>query len=177
MIKLDSNNISAIIGVFGTLFGVILGAILNQLTRIGKIKVYQNSIELSILEQTNIGGFQKTTSITEKTHSISISLNLDFYNTSPNSIKIARNIVFLVKSKKTYFRNDLFDSDTRHSSGVIIQSDKLKNINLTQNQVINYNLILSTRDNLKEIIEGDWYIEYHDNNDRIKRIRINKNRL
>jgi len=36
MIQIDSNNISAIIGVVGTLAGVILDSFLNRLARIGK---------------------------------------------------------------------------------------------------------------------------------------------
>ena len=177
MIKLDSNNISAIIGVSGTLLGVILGAIFNRLTRIGRIRIYQNSIEKSIMEQSSMGDFIVTDEVTEKTHFVSIKLNIDFYNTSPNSVKIARRIVFLVKHGKDSFKYELNDDDTRHSTGVMIVAQKLKNINLSPNQVINYSLSCSTNKNFKETLNGDWFIEYRNNNDKIRRIKLNKNRL
>ncbi|WP_347839799.1 hypothetical protein [uncultured Draconibacterium sp.] len=43
MIQLDSNNVSALIGVLGTLAGVLLGSMLNRLARIGNIKTFQNA--------------------------------------------------------------------------------------------------------------------------------------
>jgi len=40
MKNLDSENISTLIGVCGSLFGVVLGFVLNQLLRVGRIKIF-----------------------------------------------------------------------------------------------------------------------------------------
>ena len=158
MKNLDPNNISAIIGVSGTLLGVFLGFILNQISKIGKIKVYQNTVTLNILKNDSIGGFVEVPHLTDEIALLSINLNVDFFNTSSLSPKIARDIKFVIKRK-----------------GKRIEKN-LENINLAPREIQNYKVTFNYKNNLNEIFKGDWLITFKNERDRLKKIRIVRNK-
>ncbi|WP_319590526.1 hypothetical protein [uncultured Draconibacterium sp.] len=174
MIQLDSNNISALIGVLGTLAGVLLGSMLNRLARIGNIKTFQNVLKVKLTEPDSFGGEIETTKVTERTRSLTIELNFDFYNTSELSPRIARDIKILIKSKNKMFKGKLKNENTRRYNQYTSHADDLLNINLSPKEVLNYNLAFYTQKNFQEILDADWFIEYRNDNNRLKRIKINK---
>ena len=86
MTELIKENISSIIGIIGTLLGVILGAILESFSRRGKIKLFQKSLNYTFQERTDSGGFSSIgNSITSNTDNLSVSVELEIFNTSSQS--------------------------------------------------------------------------------------------
>lgn len=75
MNELIKENFSAIIGVLGTLLGVILGFILEKFARRGKIKVYQKEVQSSIFKPDMAGRLIKTKEINSKIEKAFIYLN------------------------------------------------------------------------------------------------------
>ena len=111
--------------------------------------------------------------VSDKTESLSINLNLDFYNTSALSPKMARDIKFRVKRhgnnivKRLRSRNSI-------KNNPFSSYDDLININLSPKQIQNYELTFSSDNNFQAILNADWFIEFRNNNDRIKKNKINK---
>lgn len=166
MTKFDPNNSAAIIGVLGTLLGVILGSILNAFARLGKIRIFQNSLNYSVLESDSMGGFIETEQISEKTELLTITLNIDLYNTSALSRKVLRNIKIGIKTKKRFFSNS---SNYRFSN-----SDKILNVNLLPQENMNLELYFAARSEFQEVLNSDWYIVYRNQKDKIKTRKIEK---
>lgn len=160
------NNTSAIIGVIGTLLGVILGYILNALSRIGKIKIYPNKIHINYTDITNMGSRVEVNEVSEKTESINIHLNLDFFNSSESSTKIARNIYFVLKNKKISKRVRLKNLKENYRD--------LININLSPKELLNFSLIFSSNNNFNEIRNSKFFIEYFNDNNRQVRTELRK---
>ena len=97
--NLISEHFGQIVGVIGTLLGVVLGYILNSISRYGRVIFYVNNIETEIIERSESGGSTVVHSITSNTECVSISIELDIINTSEYSKKILREINFIVADK------------------------------------------------------------------------------
>ena len=166
MSNIDSNNSAAIIGVLGTLLGVILGSILNAYTRLGKIRIFQNSINCSLLESDSIGGFIETEGITDKTELLTIILNIDLYNTSALSRKVLRNIRIGIKTRQRFFSNS---NNFRFSN-----SDNIINRNLLPQENINLELTFGTKNEFQSVLKSEWYIVYRNQKDKIRTKKIRK---
>lgn len=173
--SLDPIHISAIIGVIGTLAGVILGSVLNRIERRGKIKIFQNSLNIKLNERDpSTGGANATKEVTDNTDYLLIKLNFDFYNTSALSPKIAREIKVLIKAKTGIIKDKLKNEKTRQYTKYFSHADDLLNLNLAPKEIKNFTLTYSSRDKFQEILDSDWYIEYRDDSNRIRRIKIDK---
>ena len=169
MIHLDSNNIAAIIGVIGTIVGTILGFILNGLARIGKVKIFQNSVNASIFKPTQLAGMENQKEFTEDTVLVKIHLNIDFYNSSEQS-KILRNIKFKIRNKDITIYDSIYKENFK-DTGV------LEFLNLQPKEIQNYKLVFSSWESLNEILNGYWFIEYRTHKNKLKRIKIKNNRV
>ena len=162
-------NQSAIIGVIGTLSGVILGFILNLMIRIGKIKVIPNSLSQTIHELNIDGDPIEQKEINANTNSITINLNIDLYNTSSFNQKIGRDFKFIFKSKKKEILKEVFYVTESPSS-----RKKFKNINLKPNELLNYDLEVYINNNFETFLESNYYLEYKNSRNRSIRKKINK---
>ncbi|GET22215.1 hypothetical protein [Prolixibacter denitrificans] len=166
-------NLPALISVMGTML-VILGALLGHLTQMGKVKIYQNSVNIKFYEKSDTGNLNEKNQLTKITHSIIITIELDFYNTSPGLNKIVRRLKFLTKSKgrNNYF--DLLSQDSRKGNHGVIKADELTTINLAPNELLNHSLYFTIHKDFENFIESEWFIEYRDNKDKIRRIKIER---
>lgn len=177
MENLNSNNISAIIGVLGSLLGVFLGFFLNQISRLGKIKVYQNFVTLKLLERDLTGGFVEVHYLTDKIDLLSIEVNVDFFNTSSLSPKIARDIKFVICGKEKRIEKKLKNENSRKYNKFFSTVDDLKNVNLAPREIQNYKVTLSSEDSFKEIVEGNWFVTFRNERDRLRKFKIENNKL
>lgn len=100
VIELIEKNFAAIIGVIGTLLGVLLGSFINWISRIGKIKIFQNSIVIDLLEKDGYGGFKTVQDVSSETEALDIKIDIDILNTSEYSKKSMRNLGLLIKQRK-----------------------------------------------------------------------------
>lgn len=162
-------NQSAIIGVIGSLSGVILGFILNLVIKIGKIKVIPNSLSQTILEINANGDPILSKIINSNTKSVTIKLNIDLYNTSSFNQKIGRDFKFIFKSKKREISKEIF-----YITESPYSIKKFKNINLKPNELLNYVLEVCIKDNFEMFLESDYCLEYKDSRNCSIRKKINK---
>lgn len=156
------NSSSPFISVLASLLGVLLGFFLNNLSRRGRIKIFQNDISIYISESDEYGGFNSKKEITDKTVSVSVKMNLDLYNTSSYSRKIARDI----KMK--------FKGEPRTSFSNINNSN---NINLLPNELMNLSISFGVNVNFDEFKNSLWELVYYNENNKLVKVKINKEQL
>jgi len=163
-----------IIGLLGTLLGVLLGAFLNRISRYGRVKFYVNDVKHNLSERDDFGGFKSVESITPKTESLSINIDLDLINTSEYSKKLLRDIKFLSVNKNYNKTKIIKDNSTRRMSSSLILVDDLKFINLQPKEIRNLNLSIHFKEDFEKILNSDWYLEYRKLNNKKRKIKINK---
>ena len=166
-----------IVGVFGTLSGVLLGAFLNRVSRYGKIKFYIIDCSYTFLEREEFGGLVAAKTITSNTSSLNINFEIDIVNTSEYSKKILRDIKFLVHNKNFKQKSLIKDNSTIQMPSSVVYTDDLRHINLNPKEVKNLNLSVSLNKNFEEIIDSKWYFEYTKMNGKKRRIEMNKNNV
>ncbi len=156
------NSSSPFISVLASLLGVLLGFFLNNLSRRGRIKIFQNDISIYYFEREPSGGFSHQKEMTDKTESVEILLNLDFYNTSNYTRKIARDIKMKFKGEHgTSFSN----------------LNKLNNINLLPNELMNLSISFGVNENFDEFKNSLWELVYYNENNKLVKVKINKEQL
>ncbi|ULB35159.1 hypothetical protein [Proteiniphilum propionicum] len=156
------NSSSPFISVLASLLGVLLGFFLNNLSRRGRIKIFQNDISIYFLESDEYGGYIPKKEITDKTVSVSVKMNLDLYNTSSYSRKIARDIKMKFKGEHgTSFSN----------------LNNLNNINLLPNELMNLSISFGVNVNLDEIKNSPWEFVYYNEKNKLVKVKINKEQL
>lgn len=159
---LECANQSAIIGVSGTLLGVMLGFILNQVVKMGKIKVFVNNINHTILNRDENGDPYKTNAIGQDSESVTINLNLDFYNTSSFKQKIGRDFYIIFRTPKGNIKLEIND----------IRFNRFKIINLKPNELVNHDLRVYLNSELEIYKDFDFYLEYKNSNNCTIRKKI-----
>ncbi len=153
---------SPFISVLASLLGVLLGFFLNNLSRRGRIKIFQNDISIYFLESDEYGGYIPKKEITDKTVSVSVKMNLDLYNTSSYSRKIARDIKMKFKGEHgTSFSN----------------LNNLNNINLLPNELMNLSISFGVNVNFDEFKNSLWELVYYNENNKLVKVKINKEQL
>ena len=156
------NSSSPFISVLASLLGVLLGFFLNNLSRRGRIKIFQNDINIYFLESDDYGGYIPKKEITDKTGVVSVKMNLDLYNTSSYSRKIARDIKMKFKGEHgTSFSN----------------LNNLNNINLLPNELMNLSISFGVNENLDEFLNSSWELVYYNENNKLVKVKINKEQL
>ena len=128
----------ALIGVFSTLSGTILGWLLNNLSKKGKLNVYVSSF-IDSFKYNNLGVLTKSLSI-EQTEHYSYEATIDLYNSS-NETKILRNINIIFSDGN----NDLYksipnDNRTERYSSHRSFYDKISPINVPPKTIIQIKL-------------------------------------
>lgn len=156
------NSSSPFISVLASLLGVLLGFFLNNLSRRGRIKIFQNNISIYCLERDEYDGYIPKKEITDKTVSMSVKMNLDLYNTSSYSRKIARDIKMKFKGEHgTSFSN----------------LHNLNNINLLPNELMNLSISFGVNVNFDEFKNSLWELVYYNENNKLVKVKINKEQL
>ena len=173
MNEIIKENFSAIIGVLGTIVGVILGFILEKFARRGKIKVYQNEVKSFILEPDMAGGLIESNEINDKIESASIHLNIELFNTSEYSKKIMRDIIFRTESENY----NIYDRSTSRAYGDGLTTDQFSSVHIEPKQVKDYYLRINFPENFKENLNSNWFITYRNHRNKKKTIKIDKSLL
>jgi len=158
---IDCVNQSAIIGTIGTLLGVIVGFILNLVIRIGKIKVFVNSISPYLYNLDENGDPVETDTIDYNIGNVVVNLNLDFYNTSSFEQKIGRDFYLIFRTTKGNIKKEITDKTYT----------RFRNINLKPNELVNCDLHLCLSKDLEIYHDFDFYLEYKNNKDRTIKIK------
>jgi hypothetical protein len=160
------NLIPSLIGVIGTLSGVILGVFLKQVLSTGKIKVFVNSFQLTFSE-TDKGDVKETKAITPKSDSIFMDADIDVYNSSSDQ-RIMRDICFIIEKNSFSKRISLKDRKTRRLSSFRITMDKVEVITVPPKTIVNLKLSASSREDINQI--NDSNISFHYKNHKQKSI-------
>lgn len=130
---------TALIGVWGTLLGTLLGWCLNSLSQKGKLSIYISSWEDSF-KHNNSWGEMVPCHKREDVQSYQYKLSIDLYNSSGNT-KIMRNIQVIFSDGK----NDIMtqtpkDDATKRFSSPMILYDDIAPINIPPKAVIKIDL-------------------------------------
>ncbi|MEQ9442358.1 MAG: hypothetical protein RIG62_25185 [Cyclobacteriaceae bacterium] len=173
MIELIEKNFAAVIGVTGTLLGVLLGSFINWISRIGRIKIFQNSIVIDLLERDGYGGFKRVQGITAETEALDIKIDIDILNTSEYSRKSMRNLGLLIKQRNKEKIYTVTDKSTARLSGPIRLVDELKIINLNPREIKNFSIGVYIKEDIEQVLESNWYLQYTSISDRTRRVKIN----
>lgn len=173
--NLISEHFGQIVGVIGTLLGVVLGYILNSISRYGRVKFYVNNIETEITERDDVyGGLTIANSITQKTDGLSIDFELDAINTSEYSKKILRDINFLIVGNDFKKTEKIIDKSTKSVSKYTHTLDNLKIINLDPKEINTLNLHIHFNKDFEKILASNWFLEYRNQKNRKYKVRIEK---
>ena len=165
--------IIALIGVWGTLAGTILGWLLNNLSKRGKLNVYVTSF-VDSFKYNNLGVLTPSSSI-EQTQHYSYEATIDLYNSS-NETKILRNLTVIFSDGN----NDLHKSipndnrTERYSSHRYIY-DKISPINVPPKTIIQIKLSdgESSKDNGLDFIWKTKKVYLTYTNERGKKKKVN----
>ena len=172
--SLIDQHFSAIIGVIGTLLGVVFGSLLNRISRCGSVKFYINNIEYEYgVVDDGHGGYMLATSFIPETPCISITTELDIINTSEYSKKILRDINFMTVNKgfnKIHNMKDLSTGQLLYTS--LWEVDDLKFINLLPKEIRNLKVRVHFNKDFEKVFNSKWYLKYKKPNNRIRKIRI-----
>ena len=152
-------NPSAIIGVIGALCAVLLAFILNQVVRIGQIKILIKKISPNFTYLDDNGDPCQTETMDSNTQIINISVNLDFYNTSSFTQKICRDIYLVFRTEKGDIKQKI-----TYNTG-----KDFTNINLKPNELASLDLQVSLKEDLEIYKDLDFYLEYKDSKGRIRK--------
>ena len=164
----------AIIGVMGTLFGTILGWLLNSASNHGKLNVNISDWK-DDFKYNNEGWIIKSSS-KEQTEFYSYQLTLDIYNSSAET-KIMRNIaIYFCDNECEQHKSIPKDDNTKRNNGYFNNYDNIGPVNIPPKTIIQLNL----HDNLNSEngdIDKIWktkkiYMKYIDEKNKIKKVAI-----
>jgi hypothetical protein len=172
MNDLISKNFDAIIGITGTLLGVILGAVLNQISKRGKLKIFQKKFQFSYLKRSESGHYEAQKGITEDTESASASFDIDLYNSSSDQ-KIGRDIFLVFIKDRIEKKLTIKDLSTRRPSSFSVIIDQLENFNVPPKTLENLKLeTYIEKQDLKLLNGANIFFEFKDERNKIRRFRI-----
>jgi hypothetical protein len=155
------NIIPSLIGVIGTLSGVILGVLLKQVLSAGKIKVFVNNFELTFSENDN-GNMKDTKIITQKSECASLDADIDVYNSSSDQ-RIMRDICFLIQKKNYSRKISLKDRKTSRISSFRIAMDTVDVITIPPKTVVNLKLSAGSREELNQLVDSNIFFHFKNN--------------
>ncbi|MCX2681058.1 hypothetical protein OOZ15_13985 [Galbibacter sp. EGI 63066] len=170
------DNFSALIGVVGTLLGVVLGALLNRIARLGKIKVFVNEVDYSFLKRNSSGGFKSMNSITNETEKLAIRVKLDIFNSSEYSRKIMRGIKFRPFENGKELVIKMYNNEVNDITNFATQTGKLRVLNLNPKEIKSFILSVSLDKDIERIYNSKWFLTYKNTSNKEVKIKLDKSK-
>lgn len=171
----------AILGVLGTLGGTVLGWVLNNLSKRGKLNIFVSSWKDKFEFNNNMGCMEASTS-KEQTEYYGYNLSLDLYN-SCGEPKIMRDIkVLFVEDKKTLFESIPKDDTTKRISHPMVFYDDVSVVNIPAKMVVKLNLhngFWKDKKKTDDAFELLWkvntiYLQYTDENNKKRKVVLKR---
>ena len=163
-----------IIGIIGTLMGIVLGWILNNLSQKGNLHIYIKKWEPSLRKRDKYGGFTVCDSFDDAEY-YHYELSIDAYNSSRDT-RIMRDVCLVFMNKnKALFKSVPYDDKTKRTN-VITYYDEVSGINIPAKTVINVDLhsgINESNEEWEKLTQYDKVLlEYIDEKNKHKRVKI-----
>ncbi len=168
---MECNVLTAIIGVFGTLAGIILGFILNRIIKTGKLKFYINDMKIVFSVPDGYGGANETEAVTETSKSATIIIDFDIYNQS-SDYKIMREICFSLEHEGKSRTFEMMDLATRRTPSQITFIDRLVVLTVPPKSLLKYSTESIITDDLYKVKGSKKFIQYRDHKNKLKTINI-----
>ena len=170
----------SIIGIVGSLLGVVLGWILNALSKKGKLHFYVSNLDYQFVKEDGYGGFINGSNIDESTN-FNCNLSLDIYNSS-GDILVMRNVqIIFQKKEEVIWKHSPYDKCTMQSCGAINTYDEVQPTNVVPKSVYKielFSLIESSQMEFNRLIDTDCvYLSYLDRSNKEKKIMLSKMNL
>ena len=173
MREILSNNTNAIIGIIGTLLGVILGAVINQIYRYGSLKLYPKNFRMAFLKRSESGHYSEQNKIDSDTESVTIYFDLDLYNSSSEQ-KIGRETLLVLLKDGKEKKEVIKDLSTRRPTSYSFKTDQLESFNIPPKTLENLKLEAYFKKEDLSWMEGSIFLfEYKDHKNKIKRKKLN----
>ena len=136
---MDVAILCAIISTVGTIFGTILGWVLNSLSQRGKLNFFIYNWGESFEMRDGYGGFKPSAS-KGASDRYTCHLDLDIYNSGINS-KIMRSLQLrFYSNEKELLSLYAYDNSTKRLSGGVIRNDEIEAINIPGKNVSNIHI-------------------------------------
>ena len=169
--------VAAAIGVIGTLLGTVLGWVLSNISKRGKLHFYVSKWSDSFQQNDNYGGMKDSTNI-EETEYYSYQLSLDIYNSSTEP-RIMRDIRIVFNNRKKDIEFSIPEDDkTKRTHGGMWFYDCLEPLTIPAKSVLQLELHngKSKKENKGLYI---WetkkiFLKYRNNKNRQKKVLLNK---
>jgi hypothetical protein len=169
-------SLSSVLGIIGTILGTFLGFFLQRISRLGEIKVFQNSLALKIYESDEMGGYINVLEVTKDEDDFYslLDFDCDFYNSSESSNMIARDINLSLKTGGKTINRRFGITKTDNKSGTY---PDLVNLNLTPKQLVNYQLKVGFQNMIFNLNDVSFKITYKDKKNKLREIKIDNKLL
>ncbi len=176
MIEFVQNHSDSIIGILGTLLGVVVGAIINQVSRSGKLKIFPKNVHIDILKQDGYGASKVQDKVDFDTSSVSISFSLDIHNSSSEQ-KNGRDIFLVIRKDGQEIKSNIKDLSTLQYTNHLLHTDQFENFNIPAKTVDSLKLrSFLEKDNYSWIEDSTLYFEFRDSKNRLRRIKLKTNK-
>jgi hypothetical protein len=172
MTEFPCNYSNAIIGIIGTLSGVILGALINQISRSGSLNIYSHDFHIDISKQTGYGSLESQNQIDSETISVSVNFNLDLFNSSSQQ-KVGREIFLVINKDRKEIKEIIHDMSTIQYTQYSSRTDQLVNFNIPPKTIKNLKLTTYIKKEYYEWINGStFFFEFRDSKNKKKRLKL-----
>ena len=167
-----SEFLPAIIGVFGTISGVILGFLLNRILSAGKINVFINEFRKTPCKKDG-SVLDLTTSEFDTSCCLVFNYDIDLYNSS-SDFRIIRNLKMILKNNDEEIKYDLQNIGTRFFCDLYSHFDTLSYVNIPPKSVKKLRLQVVVSENYNGLLNAKSHLQYFDFRGRYKIINIPK---
>lgn len=166
------NHSNSIIGILGTLLGVVVGAIINQISRSGRLKIYPKTVNIEIHKQDMYGDFIAQEKIDSDTNSVSIYFSLDLQNSSSEQ-KNGRDIFLVIRKDGNEIKSIINELSTLTHTNHSLHVNRIENINIPAKTIESLKLSSKLdKDNFSFIENSTFYLEFKDSKNRLRRIKL-----
>lgn len=159
-----------IIGVGGTLLGVILGFLLNRLLTIGTVKIFINDFNKTVFKKSKSGQEVKSKDLKDLCK-IHFYYDIDLYNRS-SEFKIIRNLKMVAEFNSSVKEFELEDISTKEYHNNLITVNTLSCLTIPPKSVKKLRLEITARENIVELYNAKIYIQFYDYKDKKRIINI-----
>lgn len=159
-----SDYISQIINLVSALGGVILGWLLAELSKKGKLEILDNHSDITMLGRNESGGFIEVDKAFDS-DMIEFRIHLEFYNFSSSNKKVIRELKLQVVPKDNEKGSDSITLEDSAVDSFNVNPQELKELKMAQS---------ISKDLCEQLNDSEVYLTYKDVRGKPNRFLLNE---